>query len=354
MGLSRISQIGPVTAKALIERFGSFEKIFKSSRETLLSVEGVGPQLAAAITGFKQWQEVDAEVKRSRDRGLTLLTLGGEGYPRGLQRIADPPVYLYVKGELVEEDAFAVAIVGSRTPTRDGQRAAAQLAADLARCGVTVVSGLARGVDALAHRAALDAGGRTVAVLGNGLDIVYPPENVRLYKQIPDQGAVLSEFRLGTKPDAGNFPIRNRIISGLSGGVVVIEAAEKSGSLITAHRALDQGREVFAVPGSIYSRGSKGTNQLIQQGAKLVREVSDILEELFPERVQAPVQPPTDSPALSRAETVLLKKMGDSTRQMDELVRESGLQPGEVSEALLQLELKGWIVQMPGKMFARK
>ncbi|MBI2061376.1 MAG: DNA-protecting protein DprA [Nitrospirae bacterium] len=355
LGLGRVSGVGPVIGKMLVRAFGSAKAVLEAKPSALTQLDGVGPKLAAALRKFHEWEAVDREVEQAARFGVDLLPLGSSVYPSLLSEIPDPPLCLYVKGKLEAEENDAVAIVGSRGASRDGVRAAGHLAGELVHRGVTVVSGMARGIDAAAHRSAMEAGGRTLAVLGCGMDVVYPAENVRLYKSIPERGAILSEYAFGTKPDAGNFPLRNRIISGLVRGVVVVEAAEKSGSLITAQRALDQGREVFAVPGSIYSRGSKGTNALIQQGAKLVSGVDDILEELFPDRKGAPgALPPPDLSALSPLDRIVLERLGSEAIHVDEIIESCGLGAARVSEILLRLELVGFVEQFAGKLFARK
>lgn len=353
LALARVSGVGPVTARALVRHFGSPRMVFEATESALLQVEGVGPQLAHAIRSFRDWSGVERTLALAGRHGMNLLVLGQPEYPPLLGEISDPPVCLYCKGALIAEDDAAVALVGARRATREGVRAAADLAAGLARHGVTVVSGMARGIDTAAHRAALDAGGRTAAVLGCGLDVVYPAENVRLYREVAERGALLAEFDPGTKPDAGNFPIRNRIISGLSRGIIVVEAEEKSGSLITAQRALDQGREVFAVPGNIYSRGSKGTNRLIQQGAKLVQKVEDVLEELWPERLAGAGGTAGVVPPVSDEEGRVLDLLREESVHVDPLIQRSGLSPSRVLQVLLQLELKGLVRQFPGQRFAR-
>lgn len=357
LALTQVPGIGPVIAKALISAFGRAEAVFHSAPRELEEIDGIGRQLSAAISGFSGWDAVDRVLRRSEQHRMQILTLGQTDYPSSLGEIPDPPTCLFTRGRMIESDALSMAIVGSRSASRDGMRAAAQLAEGLASRGITIISGMARGVDASAHHAAIRSGGRTLAVLGCGLDVVYPAENLRLYKSIPDCGAILTEFPPGTKPDAGNFPIRNRIISGLSKGIVVIEASEKSGSLITAHRALDQGREVFAVPGSIFTKGAKGTNSLIQQGAKLVQGIDDILEELFPERLERghpQAAGPSRAASLTDSEAKVFAGLDQEARHMDEIIQSASLPSSKVSEALLQLELKDLVVQLPGKLFARK
>jgi DNA processing protein len=288
-------------------------------------------------------------------RGVSILTYRDPGYPRRLLEIYDYPPLLYVRGQLTETDDLAVAVVGSRQVGSYGRRMAERIAFGLAQRGVTVVSGLARGIDSQAHRGALEGGGRTLAVLGSGIDVIYPPENRALAEQIARSGAVVSEFPLGTKPEAGHFPRRNRIISGLSRGVVVAAAGIRSGALLTANFALDQGREVFAVPGNIDCPGSQGPHHLIQVGAKLVQDVDDILEEL-----QVPGRPlPRGAPSesahdLSTEEKRLLDLLTDRPAPVDHLISRSGFQPSETLALLFSLEMKGFIQQLSGKRFVRK
>jgi DNA processing protein len=266
--------------------------------------------------------------------------------------ISDPPPVLYVRGELRPEDDWAVAVVGTRDASAYGREAARRLASDLARSGVTIVSGLARGIDAEAHRAALDAGGRTIAVLGCGLDIVYPWDNRLLAQDIAGRGALISEYALGTKPEASNFPPRNRIISGLALGVVVVEAGEHSGALITADFAADQGRDVFAVPGSIFLRGSRGTNRLIRDGAQPVLSAEDVIEALsmtaVPQHVEAQMLFPTDA-----TEAALLQQLSDEPVHVDEVGRATGLAIATVSSTLALMELKGLVRQVGGMNYVR-
>jgi len=285
--------------------------------------------------------------------GVRVITFLAEEYPKLLLEIPDPPPYLYVKGELRGSET-AVAIVGSRRASTYGMHTTTRLASDLAGHGITVVSGMARGVDTAAHRGALSSGGRTIGVLGCGIDVIYPPENRRLFEEMASSGAIVSEFPLGTLPLAENFPRRNRIISGMSRGVLVVEAMEKSGSLITAQYALEQGREVFAIPGNINSGASRGTNRLIKDGAKLVEGVEDILEEL-PHRIgtaAAAGAAPAPDFALTPKEAAVYTLLAEAPRHIDDVIVKSGLTVGDVSAILLALELKGAVMQLPGKIFA--
>jgi DNA processing protein len=274
-----------------------------------------------------------------------------ERYPRLLMEIPDPPPFLYLMGELNGSET-AVAIVGSRRATQYGLCTATRLARELVSQRVTVISGMARGIDTAAHWGALKTGGRSIAVLGCGIDVVYPPENGALHRALAEGGALLSEFPLGTEPLAENFPRRNRIISALSRGVVVVEAGERSGSLITAHFALEQGREVFAVPGNVTSTKSRGVNRLIKEGAKLVERVEDILEELSIEVLPNLPVPKPPSFELAPDEAEIYALLGQGPLQIDDIIVQSALTVGEVSATLLRLELKGAIMQLPGKHFA--
>jgi DNA processing protein len=301
-----------------------------------------------------------------------LIAIADDGYPARLRAIADPPAVLYCEGRIEPKDRQAVAIVGARRATPYGLQATETLARELSGAGFTVVSGLARGIDAAAHRAALEAGGRTIAVLGCGLDMTYPPEHARLREEIAGCGAVLTEFPAGTAPKPSHFPQRNRIISGLALGLVVVEAAEDSGSLITARRALEQGREVFAVPGSIDAPLSRGPHGLIKQGAKLVETVDDIIEELLPQLIRTPlgqdlaateaagaskrrsVLPKAkELPNLSPEERLLLDQMSRDPLYLDDLTERSGLTPAGVAGILLGLELKDLVRQLPGQRYYR-
>jgi DNA processing protein len=359
VALNMIEGIGPIIITRLVESFGSARKALSAQRRELLQVEGIGPELTDRIRGWKETTDVAGELQKIENGRFKIISMSNPSYPNCLKEIYDPPPLLYVKGELREEDNHAIAIVGARRCSHYGRMCAERLAAQLARLGCTVVSGLARGIDTAAHRGALGAKGRTIAVLGSGLDRIYPAENKALVEEIAASGAVLSEFPLGTLPQKKHFPLRNRLISGLSIGVVVVEAARRSGSLITAAQALEQGRSVFAVPGRIDSYASKGTHALIKDGAKLVESVEDICEEfayLFPGDERPPAVAGTASrpqPRLSRDEEIVLSQLSSRERPIDEITRECGLPPSVVSATLLSLEVKHLIEQLPGKMFRR-
>jgi DNA processing protein len=349
MALRSLPGVGVVIFGRLLQKFSTPEEVFRASYDQLVQVKGVSPTLAQAITKFDDWSRWDAAWKRLVKLGGEVITCVDARFPAALKQIPYAPPFLYVKGPLLPQDEMAVAVVGTRKPSYYGRKTSYGLAADLCRHQVTVVSGLARGIDTAAHQAAVDSGGRTLAVLGCGLDMVYPPENRELYHLIPRQGALISEFPLGTPPEARNFPIRNRIISGLARGVVVVEAGLKSGTHITANYALEQGREVFAVPGPIDLPGSVGPHRWIQQGAKLIREASDILEELTGYSARTPA---TASQAeAARSEDPVIMHVSHSPLQLDELIRLTGLPTPEVMSRLTLLELQGLIRELPGKFF---
>jgi DNA processing protein len=365
IALNMVPNVGPVRVRALLEVFGEPQAILAACRNELMRVENIGAEVAQSIVNWRQHVDLAAELARIEKVGVQVVTREEAEYPKHLREIYDPPLALYVRGSIGEGDPHAVAIVGSRRTTLYGQEMARKLAYQLARVGVTVVSGAARGIDTCAHRGTLQAKGRTVAVLGCGVDVAYPPENKDLLAQIAAKGgAVVSEFPLGTKPDRQTFPMRNRVISGWSLGVVVVEANARSGALITASFAAEQGRQVFAVPGRADSALSKGSNHLIKDGAKLTEDVEDILSEfeyLFPKtnKTERPAeagnggQGTTGSLKVSEIEQKVLAAIGDEEAVMDEIIRRSGLTAACVSAALLALEMKRIVKQLPGKVFAR-
>lgn len=357
MALSFIDGLGTVGYRNLIKRFHSPDRIFNTSGKDLEAVGGLRPKVVKEIKEFNQAARVENELKLMRKHQVTLVTSLDESYPSSLLNIYDPPPFLYVKGELKKEDAIAVAVVGSRFASYYGKLAAERISRDLALEGVTVVSGLARGIDTSAHRGALSAGGRTIAVLGCGIDVEYPIENKRLREEIALSGALISELRMSTPPSSSHFPVRNRIISGLSVGVVVVEASHRSGSLITARLALEQGRDVFAVPGSIDSLRSRGTHGLIKEGAKLVEDAQDIISELLPQikgRPQLAEFTQDKSELLSCEARSILDVLAQGQLQIDRIIAETDLKSSQVSSALLDLELRGLIRQLPGKVFVRR
>ena len=354
IALSSINGLGGVTYKNLISRFSDPPKVFSAAYDDLLKVEGVSPNLAKLIKGFEDWESAKEEADKLKKLGLNLLVLTDPAYPKNLYNIYNAPPYLYIAGKITKDDKKAIAIVGSRIPDVYGKKVTEQIAAELSRNGITIVSGLARGIDSIAHRACLKAGGRTLAVLGSGIDAIYPPENKSLYNEISQNGAVLSEFKIGTKPESGNFPRRNRIISGLSLGTLVVQATEKSGSLITAEFALEQNREVFAIPGNIGSKLSKGANKLIKKGAKLVNDVDDILEEIggfIGATPKKKVLNTVQIEGLEPAEKLIYEIISTEQLHIDQIIKMSNLDSSIVLANLLSLELKGIVSQLPGKYF---
>ncbi len=342
--------IGTVAYKHLLERFSSPERIFAASAEELASVEGLSRRAMEALQSFNGNREVDEEIERIERESIAVIPYTYPGYPERLRSIYDPPPYLYVRGTLPPDDRPVVAVVGSRHSSSYGRRIADEICRALASRGVAIISGMARGIDATAHQAAVACNGSTVAVLGSGVDVAYPRENEHLYRAIAETGAVVSEYPMGTEPSSYNFPARNRIISGLSDGVLVVEAQPKSGSLITARMALEQGRDVYAVPGSVYSFKSRGPHGLIRSGALLVESASDILEAL-----SLSSSAPDDSRALSLDGDLLdlYRCLDDEPAHIDELIEKSSCPSSRVSALLLDLELGGYVKQLPGKRFVR-
>jgi len=356
LALSLTPGVGSTLMRRLLDRFKTPEAVFHAPRKELLEIEGLGEKVAQEIRKGPLEKAVEKELHLLREVGGRLITLKDEEYPKRLGDIYDPPALLYMRGELKKEDELAVSIVGSRKTTPYGRWFTEKVSQELARYGVTIVSGMARGIDGLAHWGAISGGGRTIAVLGCGVDVIYPSENRNLFAKIIDHGAILSEFPMGSPPEGGHFPRRNRIISGLSIGVVVVQANEKSGSLITAGYALEQGREVFAVPGNVGTETSRGTHRLIKEGAKLVESSEDILEEILPQwRRGGETTPKVEAPPdLPEEERVLYELLGETPLHIDVMIRESRLDPGKVSSILLNLELKGLVSQWPGKCFSKK
>jgi DNA processing protein len=357
LALSLIPGIGSILIQRLLERFKTPDAVFRAPMKELLKIEGLGRKVAGEIQKGPPERAVQRELSLLKGVGGKIVTLKDNDYPMRLKDIYDPPALLYVRGELRREDELAVAIVGSRKTSPYGRWITERIGQDLARHGVTVVSGMARGIDSVAHKGALQGGGRTIAVLGCGVDVIYPSENRNLFYQIIEHGAILSEFPMGSPPEGGHFPKRNRIISGLSIGAVIVQASAESGSLITAGYALEQGREVFAVPGNVGAEGSRGTNQLIKDGAKMVESSEDILEEILPQWSREREAPPHGGlpvPDLTEEEEVLYRLLGETPSHIDAIIRESQLDPGKVSSLLLNLELKGLISQWPGKCFTKK
>jgi DNA processing protein len=376
IALKSVEGVGNIGFKNLIDALGSPRDVFNTPFNTLTVVPGIGRKTAGRICDFDDWRKSEEEVELIRKHDAHLLTYKDPFYPKGLLNIYDFPVLLYVKGNLRDDDVN-IAVVGSRSASTYGKFSTERLCRQLVLKGITVVSGLARGIDSAAHRGALAGGGRTIAVLGCGLDIIYPPENEKLLREIANYGAVITEFPFGTPPNAPNFPARNRIISGVSLGVVVVEANEKSGSLITARLALEQGREVFAVPGTIDSAGSRGTHKLIKQGAKLIENVDDILDEILPQvenTAKAPLHGGDNSEnshctdsreddkkqetkvfgGLTDNENNVVKVLSSGAADVDGIITTTNLKAPDVLNILLTLELRGIIKQLPGKKYIVK
>lgn len=353
--LKSVPGIGNLLFKRLLERFGSPEAVLAADATALAAVQGVTPRLAGAIHRGVRADAIDRELEQIHDKGFAVVTFSDPRFPPLLREIPDPPPYLYVQGDL-PADGLNIAVVGSRNATSYGVTTTQRLSMDLVRQGITVVSGMARGVDTAAHTGAITGGGRTVAVLGTGLDRIYPPENKRLFQKITRTGAAISEFALGTGPDAHHFPARNRIISGMCHGTLVVEATGRSGSLITARLAAEQGREVFAVPGNVHSFKSVGTHSLIKEGAKLVAHAGDILEEfqhLISGQPAAVPRPEPVLPPLTDEESMVIDNLDVEPVHIDDLVHRLAMPSGRLNGLLLGLELKGLVIQSPGKRFAR-
>ena len=346
VGFNLIPGIGAVKFSLLENHFGDLGRAWHASATELRSA-GLDPKSVEKIIATRPRISFDNEMEKLEKYKIRVVTHNSFDYPPRLKEIYDYPPVLYIRGILTSEDEIAIAVVGTRRASIYGRQVTEEIVADLARNKITIISGLAKGIDSIAHRAALEAGGRTIAVSGCGLDMVYPSEHVTLARQIMEHGALISEFPLGTRPKAEHFPQRNRIMSGMSLGVLIVEAGETSGALLTAQWALEQNREVFAVPGSIFSPVSKGTNRLIQEGAKLVRHYSDILEELNLTMVAQQLEmkeiiPPTDT------EAQLLRYLSKEATHIDEICRHSGLPIATVSSTLTMLELKGLAKQVGG------
>ncbi len=367
LALKFVESLGNIGVRNLLRSFGTPERIFRTPLSLLCTVEGIGAKTAAGIKDFQDWQRIDEEIDRMERCGAVAVTCQDPRFPKRLLHIYDCPFLLYVKGELPAADMY-IAMVGSRAASAYGKFTTERLSRELTLQGAVVISGMARGIDTAAHRGALSVKGKTVAVLGSGIDVVYPPENEGLYHEIAGSGAVVTEYAMGTPPNAPHFPSRNRIISGMSLGVVVVEATDKSGSLITARIALEQGREVFAVPGGIDAAGARGTNRLIKEGAKLVENVHDILDEIRPQisktnvatetsgnvttaEMKCESSVPASEMTMNAGERALLAALSRQPRHVDELIAATGLNTPEALALLLQLELRGLIHQTAGNKY---
>jgi DNA processing protein len=359
VALNLVEGVGPVRVRQLLEFFGEPAVILKASKAQLLQVQGIGEETADAISTWEKTVDLAAEMKRIAEFGCQIVIQSDPEYPELLRQIYDPPVVLYVKGRLFPKDKNSVAMVGSRMTTYYGIETARKLAYQLAYLGVTVVSGGARGIDSAAHQGALSAKGRTIAVLGTGINLVTPPENAKLFEQIAANGALVTQFPFNRPGDKQSFPIRNRIVAGMTLGTVVVEANLTSGALITANFANEYGRQVFAVPGRVDSPRSKGCHELIKKGAKLCEGAEDILSEfeyLFPASNRPPGVSETGVlPALelSENEQKVYDGLDHEEINIDDVIRKSALPASAVSVALLSLEMKRLIRQLPGKRFVR-
>ena len=357
--LNQIEGIGPVRTRALCEALGSPEAVLAAPASQLAGVRGVGPKVAENIVAQRGRLDPGREEAVAARLGARLVTPDDAEYPKPLKNIYDPPLCLYVRGAWEEQDEQALAIVGTRRATHYGAAQAERLAYQAAKAGFTVVSGLARGIDTVAHRAALKAGGRTLAVLGGALDKLYPPENRELAEEIAAQGALMSEIPLGREPDRTTFPYRNRIVSGLSKGVLVVEAGLESGAMNTAEQALEQGRSVMAVPGRVDMDGARGPHRLIQNGARLVADLADILKEfefLFPPAEQARLVRQQDARqrlTLAPAEEKVVRALWtEPEMDMDVLIRRTGLSSAQIMTLAMQLEMKRVLRRLPGRRLA--
>ena len=359
MTLNLINGVGPRIRQRLLDHFGGVREILDAPPSRLREVDGVGPALTRSIVAAKEANDVDQEIQLSRQNGIDIVVENTEAYPRMLREIPDPPGILYVNGELLPQDDLSIGLVGTRHASQYGLQVADMLASGLARAGYTIVSGMARGIDAEAHRAALKAGGRTIAVLGSGLLNIYPPEHGELAKEISKQGAVISEAPLKRPPRADAFPQRNRIITGMSLGLIVVEAADRSGALISARLAMEQGREVFAVPGRIDSRLSRGCHKLIRDGAKLVESVDDVLEELGPlvgttsDAAGNTIRHPGEL-QLNDQERAVLDAIDLHPTEIESIVVAAGLPIHRVLSTISVLEMKHLIRRVSGTSVVRK
>lgn len=353
IALGTAPYVGSKRFLSLVKHFGSPQKVLEAPQKELSKVEEIGQITAASIKNKTAWKEAERQVTIFGKSSWAWIGFFDPDYPARLKQISDPPPFLFVKGSLTDSDSLALALVGSRRSTDYGKNITYRITAQLVERGITIVSGLAFGIDSYAHTAALENGGRTMAVLGNGPDIVYPSENKSLANKIEQNGALITEFLFGTQPVAENFPKRNRIISGISLGVIVVEAPAKSGALLTAQCALEQNREVFAVPGNLGKKTSEGTNNLIRQGAKVVTCTEDILEEI---NILAPAksnQRIENIPELPCDEKRIYQILSGEPIHIDKLASQTNLSVSQALSGLLNLELKGLVRQLSGKLFVR-
>ncbi len=361
LALNLLPKIGPVRVRKLIDTLGTTPLgILSATRSELRSVSGIGPDTAEAVANWRSTIDLERELRRIDELGLHVLTWSDPTYPADLRETYDPPLVLYIMGEVLERDRHAVAIVGSRRTTTYGLSTAKKFGFQLSHAGMTVISGLARGIDTAAHEGALAGGGRTIAVIGSGLGQLYPPENRPLAEKIASEGrgAIVSEFPVDYPPDKQSFPLRNRIVAGWCQGLCVIEAPARSGALITAGQATELGRTIFAVPGQIDRPGSAGSNRLIQEGARLVMDGGEILDELgglFPSSTVSGAEKPTRVPLdLTVEERAIFDALGEEEALVDQLVSRSGLSPSAVSTTLLRLQMKRLVQALPGNYFVKR
>ncbi len=356
--LSLTKGIGTSTYRTLLERFGSASAVLNARKTDLADIPGIGTKLAGELSRSKDSVNIDKELAVAQEHGVNIVPYTHEHYPHNLRTIYDPPLVLYIKGDINPSDVLSMAIVGARRCTYYGQSQSKRLARLLGQSGFTIISGLARGIDTAAHQGALEVGARTIAVMGCGLGRVYPRENRELAERISCQGAVISELPMLTPPTDKNFPPRNRLISGLSLGVVVVEASQRSGALITAHWALEQGKEVFAVPGQVDSPYSRGTHKLLKEGAKLVEDAGDIIEELGPLAETLSVDGKEEirdprSLALNSQEKKIFSLLSSQPKTIDEITEESQLPASNVASTLMILEIRKLAKQLSGKRFVK-
>ena len=357
IAMNMLPTMGPVRLRKLLQVFQTPEQILAAKRDQLRRVDGIGREVVDQISNWETIVDLPSELNRIRDFGARVITQASPSYPKSLREIHSPPIVLYVWGEIQDRDHHAIGIIGARRTTHYGSESAKKLAYQLAYAGLTVVSGLARGIDTAAHQGALAAKGRTIAVIGSGLAKLYPPENKALADKIHNgNGAIVSEFSMEIEPDRQTFPMRNRIISGWSHGILVVEAGANSGALITASQALEQGRAVYAVPGHINAPSAIGSNRLIQQGAKLVMDANDILDDLqilVPEAKPAPGAAVRPLPELTKEERRVYDAIEASETPIDQIATQCDLPSSTVSSILLALELKRLVKQLPGKYFVK-
>lgn len=357
IALNMVPKMGPVRLRKLLEVFQTPERILSAKRSELRTIDGIGNEVAEQIANWESSVDLSAELERIREFGCEVITAESPKYPRQLREIHAPPIVLYVWGEITERDQHAIGVIGSRRTSHYGAECAKKLSYQLAYSGLTIVSGLARGIDTAAHQGAIAAKGRTIAVIGSGLKNLYPPENAALAEKIQDgHGAVVSEFSMEVQPDRQSFPMRNRIISGWSHGILVVEAGLNSGALITASQAIEQGRSVYAVPGHINAPTAHGSNRLIQQGAKLVMEAADILDDLqilLPEKQKIPVSAARALPEMTDDERRVYEAIKPTETPIDDISNTADLPSATVSSILLRLELKHLVKQLPGKYFVK-